>query len=73
LEQRRWLEGLLRKLERRADEPGAEELRTLRALEVLEGAGTAAARRTLEVLARGIDSPRALREARLALQRLAKR
>jgi RNA polymerase sigma factor (sigma-70 family) len=72
-ELRRRAQALLRKLERRADEVGADELRTLRALEVLEGAGTAEARRTLEVMVRGIDSPRALREANLALQRLARR
>lgn len=72
-ELRRRAGALLSKLERCAVEPDADELRALRTLEVLEGAGTAEARRTLEMLARVLSGPRSLPEARLTLQRLSKR
>jgi HEAT repeat protein len=47
-----------------------ERLRRLRALEVLEQAGTADARRLLEVLAGGAPAARLTREAKGALRRL---
>jgi RNA polymerase sigma factor (sigma-70 family) len=69
-EARRRIEQLLDKL------PGlvtaAELLRSLRAVEVLERAGTAEARRALEELARGSAEARLTREARASLRRLAR-
>jgi RNA polymerase sigma factor (sigma-70 family) len=47
-------------------------LRGLRAVEVLEGIGTDEARRLLEALAKKAPPPRLVREARAALDRLAK-
>jgi hypothetical protein len=74
-------EELRRRLQRLLESmPGAvevrkdpEEVRTLRALEVLEGARTPAARAALEALARGRADSWLTREARSALQRLAAR
>lgn len=69
LESRRRLEGLLRKVE---DTPASpERLRPLRAVTVLEWAGTPAARQALEVLARGAPEARPTRDVRNALNRLA--
>jgi RNA polymerase sigma factor (sigma-70 family) len=48
----------------------AEELRALRAVEVLERAATAEARALLATLSKGADEARLTREARAALQRL---
>jgi WD40 repeat protein len=67
-------------LRRRIDElleklvvPGAETLRLLRAVEVLEYIGTAEARRLLKELCQGAREARLTREAKAALERLAKR
>jgi hypothetical protein len=49
----------------------AEQVRALRALEVLEHAGTARAEQVLRALARGAAAARLTREARAALDRLA--
>jgi RNA polymerase sigma factor (sigma-70 family) len=67
-EVRRRVEGLLENL--RAG-PGPELLRALRGVEVLERAGTPAARRALAELARGVPEARLTREAKAALARLA--
>jgi WD40 repeat protein len=65
------IKGLLEKLAR---PPGAPELlRGLRAVEVLERGGTAAARKALEALAKGAPEARLTQEAKVALGRLAKR
>jgi hypothetical protein len=50
--------------------PTPEEARALRAVEALEQAGTAAARRLLTDLAGGVPEARLTREAKAALQRL---
>jgi WD40 repeat protein len=55
-----------------AAEPPPEELRQLRALEVLEWAGTPDARAALEELAKGADGAGQTRAARAALERLKK-
>jgi hypothetical protein len=54
--------------EERGPDPGL--LRDLRAVEVLEGVGTAEAREVLQVLARGAPESRLTQEARASLQRL---
>jgi WD40 repeat protein len=71
LEARRRLESLLEALDARP--PSREWLRTLRALQVLEGAGTPQARRVLEALARGAPEAGLTQEAKAALERLAAR
>jgi hypothetical protein len=53
--------------------PGAETLRVLRAVEVLEQTGSADARRTLQILAEGPAKCRLTREAKASLERLEKR
>jgi hypothetical protein len=53
--------------------PSGERLRAIRALEVLELAGTAVARRVLESLAQGAPEARLTQGARAALQRLSRR
>ncbi len=65
LEMRRRLESILAYVNR----PSAERLRTLRAIVVLEGIGTAEARRILEKLSDGVDA-RETRAAKAALVRL---
>jgi WD40 repeat protein len=70
LELRRRAEQLLEKTGGPVTDP--DQLRTLRAVEALEHAGTAEARQLLEELARGSAEARQTREARLALQRLAR-
>ena len=52
--------------------PPPEVLRSLRALEVLEHAGTTEAQQLLETLAKGADGAQLTREAQAALQRLTK-
>lgn len=52
--------------------PPSELLRSLRALEALEHAGTPQARQLMEALAKGADGARLTREAQAVLQRLAK-
>jgi WD40 repeat protein len=69
LETRKRIEALLGELQRQ--KPTAEELRQLRAVQVLERVGTPAARRVLESLAGGWPAARQTREARAALARLA--
>ncbi len=68
LETRRRIEELLAKL--RGPLPAGERLRSLRAVEVLEHAGTEPARRVLTRLASGAPEGRLTREAKGALQRL---
>jgi WD40 repeat protein len=68
-ESRRRVERLLEKLD---PLKSAKRLRALRAVEVLEGIGSPEARRLLEELAAGIPNAQLTREARAALERLAK-
>jgi WD40 repeat protein len=70
LEVQRRTEGLLRKVT--APVTG-EALRALRAVEVLERAGTAEARQVLEALAAGAPDAALTRDARAALERLGRR
>jgi WD40 repeat protein len=67
LEARRRIERLLVRLE------GPEQLRRIRAVEVLEGIGSPEARRVLEQLAGGLPEARLTREARAAMGRLVRR
>jgi RNA polymerase sigma factor (sigma-70 family) len=67
-EVKRRLKGLLEKLDAVTPEPG--QVRAVRAVEVLEHAGTPAARRLLAELAGGVPEARLTREAREALRRL---
>jgi hypothetical protein len=71
LEGPRRLELLLAKLDGLL--PAGEALRGVRAVELLEATGTAAARRLLEQLAGGAPHARLTREARETLERLARR
>jgi hypothetical protein len=66
-ENRRRLDGLLKRLDA---PPSGERLRELRAVEVLERIGTPEARRVLEALAKGEPDARLTREAKAALGRL---
>jgi hypothetical protein len=68
LEQRRRIEPMLAKLE--AAIPSGEALRSLRAIRVLEHAGTPEARQLLSELARGADDAWLTRAARSALTRI---
>jgi RNA polymerase sigma factor (sigma-70 family) len=77
LETRRSLEQLLSQMETARKEPFGEELRGLRAAEVLEQIGTPEARQVLEMLTRGMSwsrrgtsSSRVTEEAQAALERL---
>jgi dipeptidyl aminopeptidase/acylaminoacyl peptidase len=70
LEARRRLEQLLKKLDEPLRDP--DVLRALRALEVLEHHAGPKARRVLETLAAGAPEARLTREARAALERLAR-
>jgi WD40 repeat protein len=70
-EKRRRLEKIVEALEQRP--VSGEVLRGLRALEVLEYAGTAEARRTLEALSQGATEARLTQEAKAGLERLSKR
>jgi hypothetical protein len=72
-EARRRAERLLGALRAGRYSPGQEQLRQLRAVEALEGAGTPEARRALRLIARGAAEARLTREARAALGRLEKR
>jgi RNA polymerase sigma factor (sigma-70 family) len=71
LEVRKRVEQLLEKTE--TGVPPGEQLRTLRAVEVLERVGTAEARQVLEWLARGTPEARVTQDARASLERLARR
>jgi hypothetical protein len=68
-EQHQRIEQLLRA----QDAPAGEALRLVRAVEALELSGTAEARAVLEKLASGVPEARLTREARGALERLARR
>lgn len=69
LEMRQRIQQVLSKLEPSAS---AERLRALRAIQVLEYAGTAEAKEQLRTLAKGVPDARLTREAKAALERLAK-
>jgi len=69
-ESKRRIEDLLGKMPESPPAPPPELLRQLRALAVLEYAGTPAAKRCLETLAGGVAEARLTREARSALARL---
>jgi hypothetical protein len=71
LEFRRRVEGLLLNL--RTQLPPPERLRQLRAIESLERAGTAGARRAIESLAQGAPEAHVTQDARAALDRLSHR
>jgi RNA polymerase sigma factor (sigma-70 family) len=71
LEVRRRVEGLLQKLQGPITSP--ERLRALRALEVLEQIGTREAKQVLEKIARGAPGARLTEEAKVSLERLARR
>jgi WD40 repeat protein len=73
LETRRRLEPLIEKLEREEWPTSGEQLRTCRALEVLERAGTPEAKEVLTTLANGAPGARQTLEAKAALQRLIQR
>jgi hypothetical protein len=70
LETRRRLERLREKQVRTTWSPSPEGLRRLRALEVLERAGTAKAREVLAIVAGGAPEARFTQEAKAALSRL---
>jgi hypothetical protein len=70
LEQRRRIKLILARLEETI--PAGEALRSLRAVHVLEHAGTPQARRLLEELAGGAVEARLTREAQAALAQLAR-
>ena len=64
----RRIDGLLDRLD---GSLGSDELRVLRAIEILEHLGTPDAKRCLEVVGRGVPDARPTRDARSALARLA--
>jgi hypothetical protein len=70
LEVRRRLERILAKVDSRV--PSAEELRALRAMEVLEGIGTAEARQLIATLASGAAGAGLTEDAKRGLSRLEK-
>ncbi|HTU16807.1 MAG TPA: sigma-70 family RNA polymerase sigma factor [Gemmataceae bacterium] len=71
LETRRRLEQLIEKQEREEWSPSPANLRTRRALEVLERAGTTEAKVVLTILANGTPGAWQTRDAKAALERLA--
>jgi hypothetical protein len=73
VEARRRLEEIVHKHSRKWRTPSGDEIRTLRALEVLERVGTPEARRVLESLAKGAPEARPTMEATASLERLARR
>ncbi|MBI1913622.1 MAG: hypothetical protein HYS12_02535 [Planctomycetes bacterium] len=73
LEMRRRLEQLIDKQERQHWSSSPDRLRTGRALEVLERAGTPEARRVLEVLATGAPGAWLTQDAQASLTRLSSR
>jgi RNA polymerase sigma factor (sigma-70 family) len=72
-ELRRRLERLLEKQERETWYPSPQRLRLLRALEILERAGTPEARRTLEIVAKGSPAAQLSQEAKASFDRLSRR
>ncbi len=73
IELRRRLEGLVEKQARELWNPGPERLRTLRAVEVLEMAGTPDARAALKTLAEGAPGAQLTDETKASQVRLANR
>lgn len=73
LETRRRVDDLLDKAQRAWWDVSGERLRSLRAVEALELAGTEEARDVLKTLAAGASGTRLTEEAKAALQRLASR
>jgi RNA polymerase sigma factor (sigma-70 family) len=71
LELNKRVEGILKKLEDKV--PSGDELRDLRAVEVLERIGSGEARQVLEKLAQGAPEARLTLEAAAALERLRRR
>jgi WD40 repeat protein len=71
LEVRQRVELLLKKLDK--SPPPAEEVTTVRGVEVLEAVGTAEARQVLEGLSGGFADSRVTQEAQAALRRLARK
>jgi WD40 repeat protein len=69
VEQRNRIRELLRELEQREKEPTPDDLREVRAVEILEVIGTPAARSILESLAKGTAGCRLTDEAAAALER----
>src|SRR5207237_2900191 len=69
----RRLQALIEKHDQRRRNPSTDRLRALRAIELLELAGTPEARQLLEKLARGAQGARLTQEAKAALERLGKR
>jgi hypothetical protein len=69
LEARQRIQQVLSKLE---PMPSAERLRALRSVQILEYAGTPEAKKCLETLAGGLQEARLTREAKAALERMAK-
>ncbi len=70
LEMRRRIQGILDEVADRRAHPSPEQLRQLRAVEVLERIGTPEARTLLESLAKGAAGARLTREAKDTLRRL---
>jgi RNA polymerase sigma factor (sigma-70 family) len=70
LETRRRLEGLMEKIRGPIRDPST--LQAIRAVQVLEQVGTPDAQKVLEALARGVPEARLTREAKAALDRLAR-
>jgi hypothetical protein len=68
----RRIEQIIRRLGQPEVPLSAEELQTLRAVEVLESAGTPEARRQSEALAKGAPESRLTQEAKASLERLTK-
>jgi WD40 repeat protein len=73
VEMKRRLRRLLAAIKRSEESPTGELLQALRAVEVLEHAGTPEARRVLRALARGAAEARLTREAKASLDRLMRR
>ncbi len=72
LERRQRIERLLERVSVQRDNPSPERLRMLRAVEALERMDAPAARRALEQYAKGAPAADLTKEAKLALERLAK-
>jgi WD40 repeat protein len=72
-EVRRRMAEIVEKQDRKWRKPAGDEIRSLRALEALERAGTPEARRVLQSLAAGVPEARLTAEAAAALARLAGR
>jgi hypothetical protein len=73
LETRRRVQGLLDEIRQQQGQPSGEQLRQVRAIEVLERIGTPEARALLESLTRGAAGARLTREAQAAVRRLSAR